>query len=400
VVRDISGQVQAEAEKQDMEKKVAHVQRLESLGVLAGGIAHDFNNILAGIMGNAELAELNAAENIPVNQELKNIVTSSARAADLCKQMLAYSGQGAMVREALSLSSLVEETVQLIDVSISKNISLSFDLHSPLPAIFADKTQMQQIIMNLMTNASEAIGEESAGDIHVISGVVHAGRKELDSPYLEEKQPEGEYVFLEVRDSGCGMDGEVLQKMFDPFFTTKFTGRGLGMSATLGIVRSHHGAIQVESDPGQGTSFRILFPVHPESACDAVPLDGGPLEAAGELTILVIDDEVMVRAIVEKMLNKLGCKVLLAADGEEGIQCYRESRARIDVVLLDMTMPKMGGKETLIKLREIDAEIPVIICSGYQNENVSEQFESSPPAAFLQKPFSLKSLQGIVNTIS
>ncbi|NWF37759.1 PAS domain S-box protein [Mariprofundus sp. NF] len=399
VVRDISLQVEAETQKQEMEKKMAHVQRLESLGVLAGGIAHDFNNILAGIMGNAELAEMNMKESLPADRELENIVSSSVRAADLCRQMLAYSGQGSLVRKAVNLSGLVEETVQLIDVSISKNVSLKFDLQAHLPSILADNTQIQQIIMNLITNASEAIGEQHGGEIHVVTGSIFAGREALDSPFLEERRPPGDYVFLEVTDNGCGMDEATLNRIFDPFFTTKFTGRGLGMSAMLGIVRSHDGALQVESAPEKGARFRVLFPVSSASVDDmqAGEIATEKLKLSDqELTVLVIDDEVMVRAIFEKMLKKMGCEVLLACDGEEGLQRYSEHQQRIDAVLLDMTMPRMGGKEALIRLREMGIKAPVIVCSGYRNENVIPQFEQVQPEAFLQKPFSLQSLHSVL----
>ena len=399
VVRDISLQVEAETQKQEMEKKMAHVQRLESLGVLAGGIAHDFNNILAGIMGNAELAGMNMKERLPADKELENIVSSSIRAADLCRHMLAYSGQGSLVKKQINLSTLVEETVQLIDVSISKDVSLTFDLQTQLPIILADNTQMQQIVMNLITNASEAIGDKKGGKIQVVTGSLYADREVLDSPFLEEKRPPGEYVFLEVSDNGCGMDEATLNRMFDPFFTTKFTGRGLGMSATLGIVRSHGGALQVESAPEKGARFRVLFPVSSEAVNDKHLADataGGLKLCERALTVLVIDDEVMVRAIFEKMLRKMGCQVLLACDGEEGVQCYSEHRDRIDAVLLDMTMPRMGGKEALVRLREMDIKAPVIVCSGYSNENVMPQFEQVQPEAFLQKPFSLQSLYTVL----
>ncbi|WP_198507362.1 PAS domain S-box protein [Mariprofundus ferrinatatus] len=398
VVRDISLLVEAEERKQEMEKKMAHVQRLESLGVLAGGIAHDFNNILAGIMGNAELAELNQHSNLPVDRELKSIINGSVRAADLCRQMLAYSGQGALIRESVNLSSLVKETVHLIDVSVSKKVAITFDLQADIPPIFADKTQMQQIIMNLITNASESMDEKSSGEIRVSTGSVHAGRRELDSPFMEEKRPEGEYVFLEVIDNGCGMDEQVLGRMFDPFFSTKFTGRGLGMSAVLGIVRSHGGTIHVESSPGSGTRFRALLPVYLEApAVEVVDGDTDHEELAdNNLTILVVDDEAMVRSIFERMFNKLGFKVLLAADGEEGLRCYREHKHQIDAVFLDMTMPKMDGRETLSKMREMGIKVPVVVCSGYRGESVSSQFDDAPPDAFLQKPFSLQSLQQVL----
>lgn len=400
VVRDISLQVKAEEQKQEMEKKMAHVQRLESLGVLAGGIAHDFNNILAGIMGNAELADMNMRDHLPADKELENIVSSTVRAADLCRQMLAYSGQGSLVRKPVNLSTLVEETVQLIDVSISKGVSLTFDLQAQLPSILADITQMQQIVMNLMTNASEAIGDKKGGKIQVVTGLLHADREALDSPFMEEKRPPGEYIFLEVSDNGCGMDEATLNRIFDPFFTTKFTGRGLGMSAMLGIVRSHEGTLQVESEPEKGARFRVLFPVSSAAVNDEHMADTTAENfklCERVLTVLVIDDELMVRAIFEKMLRKMGCEVLLACDGEEGMQCYSEHREKIDAVLLDMTMPRMGGKEALVRLREMDIKAPVIVCSGYSNENVIPQFEQAQPEAFLQKPFSLQSLYTVLS---
>lgn len=399
VIRDITQQVQAEQQRQEMEAKMAHVQRLESLGVLAGGIAHDFNNILAGIMGNAELAELNIAESISPKQELKNIVVSSIRAADLCKQMLAYSGQGSLVRKPLNLSALVQDTVQLIDVSISKSVALKFDLHAYVPDILADNTQIQQVVMNLITNASEAIGESGSGEIHIKTGCLKAGRDELKSRFIEEDRPEGEYVFLEVNDSGSGMDEATMNRIFDPFFSTKFTGRGLGMSAVLGIVRSHHGTMQVESSPGKGSMFKILFPVYAASddqGLEKVSDLAGRVSVEG-MNILVVEDEEMVRNTFDRLLRKLGCRVLMASDGRQGVHCFSENRGNIDAVLLDLTMPVMGGKEALMKLRELDIEVPVIICSGYSDEKVVRQFEGMPPSAFLQKPFTLKSLYAAIN---
>jgi len=400
VVRDITLQVQVEAQKLEMEKKMAHVQRLESLGVLAGGIAHDFNNILAGIMGNAELAEINLHDQRPVDQELKNIVVASMRAADLCKQMLAYSGQGAMIRRATNLSELVGETLQLIDASISKRVELHCELHSPMPPILADHTQMQQIIMNLVTNASEAIGEDEAGDIRVITGVIQATRADLDNPFLDEQRDAGEYAYLEVRDNGCGMDAVVQGKIFEPFFTTKFTGRGLGMSAVIGIVRSHGGVLQLDSKPGSGSCFRVLLPVNQtmQSAQEHVPktLLAEPVAAC---TVLVIDDEAMVRMTAEGLLHKLGCNVMLAEDGEQGLDVYRQHAADIDMVLLDMTMPKMGGVAVLEQLRLIRADLPVFVCSGYSNEKVAGKFHQYQPNGYLHKPFSLSDLTALLSQL-
>ncbi|MDQ6996937.1 MAG: PAS domain S-box protein, partial [Mariprofundus sp.] len=399
VLRDITAQVVAEEQKLEMEKKMAHVQRLESLGVLAGGIAHDFNNILAGIMGNAELAEIHLHEKLPMAKELQNIVTSSLRAADLCKQMLAYSGQGTVMRQALDLSELVSETIHLIDASISKQVELRCELKSPMPPIMADRTQMQQIIMNLVTNASEAIGDHETGVICVKTGVIQAGMGDLDSPFFEEKQPQGEYVYLHVNDNGCGMHPDIQKKIFDPFFTTKFTGRGLGMSAVLGIVRSHKGTLHLDSQSGSGSCFSIYFPV-----CQAVKIEHMPKipQRAPSMAcnVLVVDDEAVVRTAVKGLLGKLGCSVFLAEDGARGIEVYRQHAGEIDLVLLDMTMPKLGGVETLEALRQIQPELPVFICSGYSNEKVAGQFHQDRPNGYLHKPFSLAALRDILAQIS
>ena len=400
VVRDITLQVQAQEQKLEMEKKMAHVQRLESLGVLAGGIAHDFNNILAGIMGNAELAEINLLDEHPVDQELKNIVVASMRAADLCKQMLAYSGQGAVIRHSANLSELVGETLQLIEASISKRIELRCDLHSPMPPILADRTQIQQIIMNLVTNASEAIGEDEVGEIRVTTGVLQATRTDLDNPFLDEQRDAGEYTYLEVRDNGCGMDAVVQGKIFEPFFTTKFTGRGLGMSAVIGIVRSHGGVLQLDSKPGAGSCFRVLLPVNQtmQSAQEHVPKTL-LAEPGATYTVLVVDDEAMVRTTAEGLLHKLGCNVMLAEDGEQGLDVYRQYAADIDMVLLDMTMPKMGGVAVLEQLRLLRADLPVFICSGYSNEKVAGKFHQYQPNGYLHKPFSLSDLTALLSQL-
>jgi len=403
VVRDITPQIQAEQQKLEMEEKMVHVQRLESLGVLAGGIAHDFNNILASIMGNAELAELHALDGLPVGKELGNIIAGSTKAADLCQQMLAYSGQGSFQKNEVNMSSLVNDALQLIDVSVPKNIALMSELAASLPDIHADKTQIQQIIMNLVTNAAESIGDEQPGSITITTALIQAGRKELESKFIEEKLYPGAYVLLEVTDSGCGMDRSTMEKMFDPFFTTKFTGRGLGMSAVLGIVRSHRGTIQVSSRPGKGTTFRVLLPVSAEEERAPVDAAVAPEKRANHTsgrTVLVVDDEAMVRHVVQRLLKKLGCKVIQAENGKSGIAAYRQHRHEIDVILLDLTMPVMGGKEALKQLREMDASLPVFICSGYGHEGMESKFENMRPSGFLQKPFSLQALKGMLGQLA
>jgi len=398
VVRDISEVVKAEEQKHEMETKMAHVQRLESLGVLAGGIAHDFNNILAAVMGNAELAELNMQEHgLPEQQELTNILTGANRAADLCKQMLAYSGQGGFIKNDVNITLLVEEALQLIDISVPKNISLKLELSNSLYPVFADKTQMQQIIMNLVTNAAESIGEEEMGSITISTRLIQAEIQDLESRYIEEKCKPGPYVLLEVLDSGCGMDAETQSRMFEPFYTSKFAGRGLGMSALLGIVRSHAGTVQVSSSVGRGSCFRVLLPVSHEVVTKGIKPNDEPLYHADQsATVLLIDDEVMVRSVVERLLKRIGCKVILAADGKQGIEAYKKHKNEINIVLLDMMMPVMGGKETLKRLMEMDASLPVFICSGYSNENVSGQFDTVQPNGILQKPFTLNMLSEVL----
>jgi len=237
-----------------------HTQRLESLGVLAGGIAHDFNNLLTAILGNAGLARRRTPENSPITANLKHIEDASERAADLCKQMLAYSGKGKFIVIPINLSTLITDITKLLSISITKNVSLRTDLDAALPAIEADKAQMQQVIMNLVINASEAIAEDN-GNIVIHTGVMDADASYLQTTHIDDPLPSGSYVFMEISDDGCGMDQQTQKKLFDPFFTTKFAGRGLGMSAILGIVRGHRGAIKVYSEAGKGTTFKVLFPV-------------------------------------------------------------------------------------------------------------------------------------------
>jgi len=393
VLRDITKLIEAENEKQEMERKITHVQRLESLGVLAGGIAHDFNNILAGIMGNAELAELNAMSGDPVRSELKNIIAGSSRAADLCSQMLAYSGQGHFLKQEINITQLVEEALQLIDVSIPKNVALHLQLGESLPSMMADKTQVQQVIMNLISNAAESINEEKQGTITVVTSLMQATAADLHCRLIEEVRVPGRYIALTVSDNGCGMTRTTQDKIFDPFFTTKFTGRGLGMSAVLGIVRSHGGVIQVNSRPGKGTRFHILLPVSPQQQrAVAAIADAGATVLMDELTVLVVDDELMVRSVAQRLLQRLGCTVILAEDGAEALELYEQHRSTINLVLLDMTMPVMGGKETWERLHALDAGLPVVVCSGYSSQAIAEKFARDKPSGFLQKPFTFKAL--------
>ncbi len=374
------------------QEKMAHVQRLESLGVLAGGIAHDFNNMIGIIMGNASLARSKVSAMDPVSGHLDNIEQTSHRAANLCRQMLAYSGKGKFVVRPINLSELVEEMVRLLDISISKSVLLRYELAPDIPSIEADISQLQQVVMNLVINANEAIGEQN-GTIILATGVVQADREYLRSDYVEEQEiEEGRYVWLEVSDTGCGMDDEQKRRLFEPFFTTKFAGRGLGMSAILGIVRGHNGTIKVYSEPGRGTTIKVLFPaVDCEPDLLHVSAEPGP-QQAGSGTVLVVDDEEMVCKVAAMMLREVGYDVLLAGDGMEALELVRRHGDDIVCVLLDMMMPRMGGEETFTEMRRLRPNIKVLLSSGYNEQTATNRFAGKGLAGFIQKPYTMKVL--------
>ncbi|MFQ5518725.1 MAG: response regulator, partial [Mariprofundus sp.] len=385
--------VQLFAERLDMQAQLEHTQRLDSLGLMAGGIAHDFNNILTSIMGNAAVAEKKVASDPEsIQTHLGHIVDSSKRAADLCNQMLAYSGKGHFVVEMVDLSRTFEETAPFLEASVGKHVQLIYQLHETLPMIEVDIAQIQQVIMNLVINASEAITENS-GCIRIKTGLLHADETYLEACYGSQPRA-GTYVFLEVADNGCGMDSATADKVFDPFFTTKFTGRGLGMSAILGIVRGHHGAILLDSELGKGTTFRILFP-----ALEACPLTVekadapiAPLPAKAQGTILVIDDEITVRELAACILQDDGFAVLNACDGKAGVDMYQQHQDEISLVLLDLTMPRMSGTECYHELRRINPDVKVILVSGYSEDEALGHFEGFSLSGFISKPFMPKAL--------
>jgi len=393
IARDISEQLKAEEERVALQSQLDHTQRLESLGVLAGGIAHDFNNILTAIMGNASLAEQKVLSHPQDTQKyMANIVAASERAAELCKQMLAYSGKGKFVVKALNLSSLVEEITRLLEVSITKNIVLKYHLMENLPAVEADGAQIQQVIMNLIMNASDAIGEKS-GVISIATGLMKADSAYLASSGLNNALPEGTYAYLEINDTGCGMETSLQEKIFEPFFTTKFTGHGLGMSAVLGIVRSHQGTIKVSSQLNSGSTFKVLLPIC-EQAADRLPANiEGREREQGTGTILIVDDEESIREIAVIILEDMGYSTLTAVDGEDAVNIYREHQDDITAVLLDLTMPNMNGETCFTKLQGINSEVKVVICSGYNEIESTSRFSGQGLAGFIQKPYLPDALQ-------
>jgi PAS domain S-box-containing protein len=389
---DIQDRKQAEEEKRLLERKLLEGQKLESLGVLAGGIAHDFNNLLTATLGYTNLIGMQLPPDSDLHEDLKKIVQVTERAADLCRQMLAYSGRGRFVLAKLDLSALVSEMLGLLQVSISKKATLQIELTAHLPPLLADATQLRQVVMNLVLNASEAIGDRS-GLIRVVTGARFADRAVLDAdgPAAADL-PEGHYVFLEVTDTGCGMDESTRQRIFDPFFTTKFTGRGLGLAAVLGIIRGHKGAIQVESEPGRGSLFRLLLPGGKEEGEQQQHPPTSSVPWQGEGTVLVADDESCVRDVAAQMLRMLGFRVIPVADGEMALASIRELAEEIRLVLLDLTMPRLDGAETFRTIRMLRPGLPVILMSGFSEQEASSRFAGKGLAGFLAKPFSLEDL--------
>ncbi len=397
VIRDITERKQAEREKQKLELQFQHTQKLESLGVLAGGIAHDFNNILASIIGNADLALMRINPESAAIDNLHNIEIASARAADLAKQMLAYSGKGRFTISNHDINGLLEEMLHILQVSISKKAVLRLNLTRPLPSIEADATQIRQIIMNLVINASEAIGDKS-GVIAITTGCMDCDRSYLKDVWLDENLIDGLYVFIEITDTGCGMDKEILAKLFDPFFTTKFTGRGLGMAAVLGIVRGHKGAVKVYSEPGKGSTFKILLPA---SCKPAEIFNLGPQNDhwRGSGTVLLVDDEETIRGVGAEMLKELGFNVVTANDGREAIEVYK-ARTDISFVILDLTMPHMDGEQCFRELRLLNPDVKVILSSGFSELEVTQKFVGKGLAGFIQKPYKLSVLcEGVMEMV-
>ncbi len=398
VITDVTERNRLEAERQQLERRIQKAQKMESLGLLAGGVAHDFNNLLVGVLGHAGLALMELPPESAVRPMVRQIETAAIRASELTKEMLAYSGKGKFLVEMIDLSVLVEEMAHLLKVTISKNAALQFDFADDLAALEGDPTQIRQIVMNLITNASEAVGKDD-GVITISTGEMSADRSYLTETYLDDDLSEGSYVYLEVSDTGDGMDAPTRAKIFDPFFTTKFTGRGLGLAAVLGIVRGHQGAIKVYSEPGRGTSFKVLFPACGEPAAAVAPDSAEELAYAGSECVLVVDDEEMVRSVAQLSLERVGYSVLVAGDGVEAVEVFRRHGDRIALVLLDMTMPRMGGEEAYREIRRIRGDARIVLTSGFNERDTVTRFAGQGLDGFLQKPFQPETLIKLVREI-
>jgi PAS domain S-box-containing protein len=388
--QDISKQKKADEDRQKLQLKMLEAQKLESLGVLAGGIAHDFNNLLTVILGNTSLAREDSGA---VNEALNQIEVASQRAAALCRQMLAYAGKGRFTIEVVDLNAVVEDTVQLLKLSISKNATIHFSFAPETLAIEADASQVRQVIMNLVINASEALGG-ATGRITIQTTSGTWTKEQLRDGRLGQDLAPGDYVGLEVEDNGSGMSAETMSRIFDPFFTTKFTGRGLGLAAVVGVVRAHKGALFVKSTLGRGTSFRILFPRSQAKLNKpaATPSTRSGFGEKNQGTILVVDDEPHVRSVAGALLQRHGYNVAMAADGYEALALALAHGARFTAVLLDLTMPGLDGPGTLKELRVLNPTLPVLLMSGFSESDVRKRMPGDPFVSFLPKPFTAEDL--------
>ncbi len=380
-------------DRRQNEEKLVQSAKLESLGVLAGGIAHDFNNILVGILGNASMLEDHLAPGTDGRALLEQVIESSERAAQLVHQMLAYSGRGQFVVEPLDLSRHVRQIVALVHASIPKNISFDLRLQDGLPLMLADAAQLQQLTMNLVINAAEAMSPR--GGAVVVSTEARMVDHQVSARNVTgENVAPGEYVVLTVEDKGAGMDGATLARIFDPFFTTKFTGRGLGLAAVLGIVRGQKGAITVDTVVGKGSTFQVFFPVvgQPRDVKPAAPRKVSP----GSATILIVDDEAVVHKTARSALERLGYAVLVAENGVEALRIFEQHQDRIALIVLDMTMPIMGGEEALPRLRSIREKVKIVASSGYNEREFLEKFGDRVDG-FLQKPYTASQVAQVVS---
>lgn len=371
---DLTDVKRAQLAHQHLEAQVQHAQKLESLGLMAGGIAHDFNNILTSLLGNTELALHLTGDTSRATPYLERVVTATRQASNLTHQMLAYAGKASFHQEKLELNEVVDEMAQLVRASIPKKIEFCSELTSRPTVIKANRAQVSQLVMNLITNAAEAIGNQ-AGSV-----IVRTNRNDATST-----------VWLVVSDTGAGMVERTRKRIFDPFFSTKGPGRGLGLAAVQGIVKSASGELTVTSARGEGSIFEVRFPAASAPSREK-PDASALLNAAGEThvdrgKVLVVDDEPMVRAMAKDLLETAGFVVVETSTGEEAVQVFRSHAHRFEAILLDMTMPGMGGADALREIRAIDPEARVILTSGYDEQDTVAASSEMKGVAFLQKPY-------------
>jgi PAS domain S-box-containing protein len=397
VATDVTALREADEERHRLEAQVQHAQKLESLGILAGGIAHDFNNLLAGILTNLDVLQ-RRVPGVGSTKAMELVRAASRRAAELCAQMLAYSGRGHFQVEAVELNRAVRDLEDLLAASLNKKSALRYDLAEALPWIDADASQLKQVVMNLVLNASEAL-DETSGTIRVATRAARLGPHEVEDQSTREPLPEGDYVVLEVEDDGPGLPPDTDSRIFDPFYSTKGTGRGLGLAAVHGIVRSHHGAIRADPRPGGGTRFRVWLPA------GRLEPGGGEAEspagtAVAPSRILVVDDEPIVREAIREVLELEGVEVLVARDGEEALEILRSEADWITGVLLDLSMPRRSGDEVLREIRSCRRDLPVVLMSGFDQTESPGSLRDAQATGFLKKPFDADALLAVIRTMS
>ncbi|HIJ95458.1 MAG TPA: response regulator [Desulfuromonadales bacterium] len=400
---DISERKQAEEERLKFEQQFQQTQKLESLGVLAGGIAHDFNNILSIILGHCYLSKESDQDESDQRERIEQIEMAANRAAELCRQMLAYAGKNPLVQDRLNMSAMVTDIVKMLQSAIKKNVTVELCLTDDVPEILGDTSQIQQIVMNLIINAAEAIGEAN-GTIRIALTSPRLTGERAEHDFLSREIPAGSYACLEVSDNGCGMNPDTQKRIFEPFYTTKFTGRGLGMSAgrglgmsaILGIIKSHDGALQLASTPGIGTTFKTYFPLISDVVPVTTPTPSLEIAEMGSGCVLLVDDEETLRTIGAELLESMGFTVISATNGREALEIYRQRPSDIDILLLDLIMPEMGGIATYHEIRKISPDVPLIVCSGYGVEEVLDSIGNDPCAGFVQKPYRPGELQSVL----
>lgn len=387
---DITDRREAENERLNLERQLLQAQKLESLGILSGGIAHDFNNLLAAMQGYLNLVQVQVDAESPAFKHLESMERVVHRATDLTSQMLAYSGKGRFVVKQHSLNRVIEDMNDLVKVTIPKKILLDLDLAPLLPPVEADAAQIQQVILNLLTNASDAIGDQE-GIIRITTRSLRLGPGDLVKDFQGQNLEAGVFVALEVSDTGCGMSTEVQARIFDPFFSTKSLGRGLGLSAIQGILRGHHAGLRIDSKPGRGTTFKVYFRA---SALAMEEAGRGAVSARKSLegTVLLVDDEVMITDSVSAMLEGMGLKVFIAHDGRQAVEVFQRERNRINLVLMDLTMPHLDGLEAARLIHRLEPRMPVILSSGYSEHESIQGGIGGQAVGFLQKPYSLQAL--------
>ncbi|MFH1843428.1 MAG: PAS domain S-box protein [bacterium] len=389
VAEDVTSARRSEDDQQQLDTRLRMSQKLESLGVLAGGIAHGFNNLLMAILANIDLALMEMSPVSPEREGVEQARAAAQRAADLCRQLQIYAGKADLATKPVDLSTVIQTMAKVLELSIGKAV-LSFNLASGLPSISADASQIRQVILNLVTNASDAI-QVGGGDITVTTGSRHFGKDELRNLYLNETLAAGQYVFLEVTDTGHGMTGEEIGKIFDPYYSTKAGGHGFGLAITLGIIRSHQGAVEVRSEVDQGTTVMVLFPCADSEAPSSDQYIRTPFWR-GSGNVLVVDDDEHVCLVVTQMLKRLGFEVITAHDGREAIELFRSRADDIKLVLVDMAMPYLSGEEVFLELQQIRPGIRVILSSGYDLSGVADHLIQKGLSGFINKPYQMDQL--------